>query len=78
MIHLYLIVLFLILPHALAYQQTSYADTLDEECRAESDEWEGDLQKVNGPLIPCDTLSYEWFECEDVTQLVVDNTTRVS
>jgi hypothetical protein len=77
MLHLHLIVLFT-LPQSLAFQQAVFSDSFDEECKIESDDWAEEQRLNSGPMVPCETLGYEWFECEDVTQLAADNSSRVS
>lgn len=68
---------FLFLPQIQSFQSFSEI-SFDDECQIESEEWSEDLRDTNGPLLPCDSLTSEWFECEDVTQLVADNSTKVS
>lgn len=67
----------LILPQLRAFQPSIYSDSIDDECKLDNEEFVDEWPKTAGPLVPCNTLTHEWFECEDVTQLVLDNSTKV-
>jgi hypothetical protein len=80
MLYVYLdYVLFaLLIVHVKSFQSTSFSETtLDDECQLESEDWAEDFPD-GGPLLPCSSLNPNWFECEDVTSLVVDNSSKVS
>ena len=51
---------------------------VQDECQAELNDWAREMPHANGPLQPCSNLSAEWIECESVTQLQIDNSTKVS
>lgn len=74
----YLLYLLSLIPVSTAFQFSIHSSETDGECQIESEEWAEDFTRtVTGPLVPCDGLSSEWFECEDVTRLVVDNSSKV-
>lgn len=66
---------FTLLIHHLVSAQISRE--LQNECQAEINDWAVEMPHANGPLRLCSNLSAEWIECESVTQLKADNTTKV-